>query len=132
MIRRAGSPDAPTWPEVPLDIYKDEPGTWMQVSRRVLFESDQAEFQVRYFELAPGGYTSHEKHEHEHCVVVLRGVGKVLLDDAWHEIGPGDVVHVMPNQPHQFVNNSEGPFGIVCTVNRDRDRPILLGDPPSG
>lgn len=117
------------WEGVPAEEYKDEPGTWKSVSRRVLFESEGSQFQGRYFEIGPGGHTSFEKHRHEHFVTVLSGKGIVMLGDQEHEVGPGDVVHVTTEVPHCFKNPGESPFGILCVVDRVRDRPVLL-DPP--
>ena len=115
-----------SYPSVPLDVYKDEPGTWVSVTRRVLTASAKTSFETRFFEIAAGGYTSFERHEHEHVVVVTRGQGRVRLGDEWSEIGEGDFIHVPQNTPHQFTNESNQPFGIVCIVDRDRDRPVLL------
>jgi quercetin dioxygenase-like cupin family protein len=109
-----------------VTTYKDEPGTWVSVTRRVLNPDAEATFEARYFELAPEGYTSFEKHGHEHFVVVLRGSGRVRLGDEWTEIAEGDTVRVSSMMPHQFINPSQEPFGILCVVDRDRDRPILL------
>jgi len=120
-----------TWPSVELTEYKNEPGTWQDVNRRVLFSSPGSQFETRYFELAPGGYSSHEKHRHEHCVVVLRGEGAVLLDNEWHSVSEGDVVHVSPHQAHQFQNPTSEPFGILCIVDRERDVPQHLGNQPA-
>ena len=106
--------------------YKDEPGTWVGVSRRVLGEPNAVRFETRYFDIAPGGYTSFERHAHEHIVVVLKGTGTVRLGDEAFTIGVGDTVHVAPDQPHQFL--TERGLGILCTVDRDRDRPVLLND----
>ena len=100
----------------------------MDVSRRVLFESDRSQFQVRYFEVAPNGYTSFEEHDHEHCVLVLQGTGEVYLDGDWSVIKEGDLVIVKSGVTHQFRNSSTGVFGIVCIVDKDRDRPRLLGN----
>lgn len=116
------------WPGVERQDYKNEPGTWQDVSRRVLFSTPNSQFETRYFEIAPGGYTSHEKHGHEHCVIVARGSGEVYLDGAWGTVSPGDVVHVPPHAPHQFRNRGTEPFGILCIVDKVRDRPILLGN----
>lgn len=115
-----------TYPGVEVTTYKDEPGTWVAVTRRVLAEGSDTEFETRYFEVAPAGYTSFERHEHEHVVIVQRGRGRVRLNDGWSEIGPGDIVHVASHTPHQFVNAGDEPFGIVCIVDRERDRPTLL------
>ncbi|KAA0224752.1 MAG: hypothetical protein AKCLJLPJ_01673 [Fimbriimonadales bacterium] len=116
------------WNAIPEKQYKDEPGSWQAVARRVLVESPTLAFQTRYFEVGPGGYTSFEKHCHEHVVVVVEGVGRVRLGDAWHPIAPGDVVHVLPNEPHQFRNDGDGRLGFVCIVDAIRDRPTLLRD----
>ncbi|RYG35127.1 cupin domain-containing protein [bacterium] len=115
-----------TYPGVEVTTYKDEPGTWVSVTRRVLAEESGTNFETRYFEVAPGGYTSFERHGHEHVVIVQRGTGRVRLHDEWSDIAQGDTVHVAPNTPHQFVNAGDEPFGIVCVVDRDRDRPVLL------
>jgi ribulose-bisphosphate carboxylase large chain len=123
-----------SYPQVEVTTYKDEPGTWVAVTRRVLAQDSATKFETRYFEVAPGGYTSFEKHGHEHVVVVLRGMGRVRLGDEWSDVQAGDTVHVSGNTPHQFTNPSPEPFGIVCIVDRERDRPVLLdteGNPRS-
>ena len=114
-----------TYPGVEMTTYKDEPGTWVGVTRRVLASDTRAGFETRYFDIAPGGYTSFERHSHEHVVIVLQGSGTVRLGGESHSIASGDAVHVAPNEPHQFL--TEAGMGILCTVDRDRDRPILLG-----
>lgn len=118
------------WPGIDCQTYKNEPGTWVDVSRRVLFATPDSRFETRYFEIGPGGYTSYEEHGHEHCVVVLRGDGEAYLNGEWGTVSVGDVVHVTPHAPHQFRNRSKWPFGILCIVDKDRDRPNLLGNEP--
>ena len=123
MIKRAGSYE---WPDIEILNYKDRPGTFESVTRRKLLDPEGTGFEVRYFEVAENGYTSFEKHEHQHCVVVIRGQGKVRLGNDWTEVGLHDTVHVGPMVPHQFRNTGVEPFGILCVVDRERDRPILL------
>jgi quercetin dioxygenase-like cupin family protein len=115
-----------SWKDVDVDVYKDEPGTWMAVTRRVFEPESNTLFDTRYFEVAAGGYTSFEKHQHEHMVVVLRGRGRVRLGDDWHDIAPFDVIRVESSTPHQFTATEKETLGILCIVNRDRDRPELL------
>ena len=112
------------YPGIEVTTYKDEPGTWLGVTRRVLAGGSGTGFETRYFAVAPGGYTSFERHGHEHVVVVVDGEGEVRLGDEIHALKPGDVVHVGPNEPHQF--RSDTGLGFVCTVDRTRDRPVLL------
>ena len=73
-------------------------------------------FALRYFEIEPGGWTSLDRHAHDHGVVVLRGHGQVLLDQEEHEIAFGDVVYVPPDEVHQFKNSGEEPLGFLCVI----------------
>ncbi|MGI5844232.1 MAG: cupin domain-containing protein [Candidatus Xenobium sp.] len=109
---------------VPTD-YK-ESGDFREVTRRV-FVGDQKEptsFHVRYFEVAPGGFTTLEHHEHAHCVVVLRGCGEVMLNCQTHPLRFADVLYVAPWESHQLRNpHPTEPFGFLCIVDAVRDRP---------
>jgi quercetin dioxygenase-like cupin family protein len=81
---------------------------------------------VRYFEVGPGGYTTHERHEHQHVVIALRGEGEVRLGGEWLPLRFGDVVFVASNDPHQFRALGDEPFGFLCIVDAERDRPVPL------
>jgi quercetin dioxygenase-like cupin family protein len=84
-------------------------------------------FHIRYFEIAPGGFSSLEQHQHEHAVIVLRGQGAVQLGGQLHAIGFGDVVYVAPRERHQFRNPSPNePLGFLCIVDAERDRPVVM------
>ncbi len=118
------------WQGVSATEYKQAGEHWSGVTRTVLVgeTGEKTDFHLRYFELAPNGFTSLEEHEHEHAVVVLRGRGQVQLGEAVHELHFGDTVYVAPREVHQFRNPSAGePFGILCIVNAQRDRPVVKG-----
>jgi ribulose-bisphosphate carboxylase large chain len=120
-----------SWQGVPAGAYKQEAGHWYGVRRTVLVgEAGEATaFQVRYFEIAPGGFSSLEEHTHEHAVVVLRGRGQVQLGDDVYDLGFGDTVYVAPREVHQFRNPSDAePFGFLCVVDAERDRPVVKTD----
>jgi len=124
----AASPDEPhCWEGVPIAAYKLAADHHCGVTRSVLVgeQGEKTAFQVRYFEIAPGGFTTLEKHVHEHVVVVLRGRGEVRLGDQVHALGSGDTVYVAPEEIHQFHNLSASePFGFLCLVDAVRDRPV--------
>ena len=86
---------------------------------------ESTKFDVRYFEIAPGGFSSLESHVHEHAVIVLRGSGEVQLGEAVHALGFGDAVYVAPDEVHQFRNPTSGPFGFLCIVDSQRDKPTV-------
>jgi len=115
------------WEQVPLEDYKATTELWKGITRRELIgkRGESTRFHVRYFELAPGGYSTLEKHEHEHAVMVVRGRGEVQLGCYVYQVGFGDVVYVGPDDPHQFRTHEDAtePFGFVCIVHAERDRP---------
>lgn len=119
-----------TWQDIPLEPYKETTETWKGVTRRELSgkRGESQRFHVRYFEIAPGGYTTLEKHEHEHVVVPLRGRGEVQFGCYIYKVGLGDVVYVAPNDPHQFRNpeDAQEAFGFLCIVNAERDIPMTV------
>ncbi len=115
------------WKGVKSEAYKYGKGDWNKIIRRVLIgDRVKAGSHVRYFEVAPGGQSSFEKHRHEHIVIGIKGTGKVLLGKRSHKIGFLDVVYVSRNTPHQFLNPFKEPFGFICVVPSKRDKPKIL------
>ncbi len=82
-----------------------------------------AKFALRYFEIEPEGYSSLEKHTHVHLVVALRGQGRALVGNRVFELKPHDIVYVPSSTPHRWLNPYSEPFGFLCVVDADRDRP---------
>lgn len=117
------------WEGVPTRAYKQDPGVpYRDVTRQVLFDDPALHCQLRYFEVAPGGYTTLERHEHVHAVVIQRGRGRVLVGEAIAAVAPFDLVRVPPKTWHQFRADDDAPLGFLCLVNHDRDRPELPDD----
>ena len=123
------------WAGVEEQAYKfslgDERGMgWKDVTRHTIGRPDQlgAGFELRYFELEPGGYSSVEKHAHVHLVVVVRGSGRALVGDALIDLSPLDALYVPSLVPHRWLNEGTEPFGFLCTVDADRDAPQPLDD----
>lgn len=85
---------------------------------------EQSEFDLRYFEIAPGGHSSLERHNHTHVIIVARGTGVLLSGESRLTLSQFDVAYVPPQQVHQLRNESPEPFGFFCIVDHDRDRPM--------
>jgi len=118
------------WEGIATQPYKAADGSWSGVTRQLLAGGPRSpsSFELRYFELQPGGRSSHERHQHEHAVVVLRGEGEVLLGERVHALRAGDLVRVAPGDAHQFRNTGGEPLGFLCIVDAERDRPQRVGD----
>jgi quercetin dioxygenase-like cupin family protein len=127
-VVRAGTPG--TWDGIRSEPYRRADGRPAD-ARRALLAGGPASgcaFELRYFELAPGGRTCRERHRHQHAVVVLAGEGEVMLGDAVHLLHAGDLVRVAPGELHQFRNPTANPFGFLCVVDAARDRPVAIGE----
>jgi len=122
------------WPELAVRAYRDDaPGGSLDVTRRRLLSvadgDDALAFELRFFEVAPGGTSSLEHHEHPHAVVVLTGRGTVRLGAERHEIEPFDVVYVAPGEVHRFEASRGESLGFLCVVDSERDRPVPVDEP---
>jgi quercetin dioxygenase-like cupin family protein len=115
------------WPGVPVREYKDDPELYRGVVRRALAGAAAGDaelgFELRSFEVAPGGWTTLERHRHPHAVVVVAGRGEVRLGEASHALAPLDFVFVAPEEAHQFRAAAGERLVFLCVVDRDRDRP---------
>ena len=114
------------WEGAEVKAYKDNPGNWQFVTRQSLMPGSEAASEMRVFQVEVGGFSSFEKHCHEHAVVVITGKGEVRLGNELHPIEPFDAVHVPPMTPHQFRNTGDEPLRFLCVVDRERDRPTHL------
>jgi quercetin dioxygenase-like cupin family protein len=114
------------WQGVELLRYKDEGSApFRDITRQVLFAPPDQASELRYFEIAPGGYSTLERHEHTHAVLILRGRGTVRLGDEIHAIAERDLVTVDPLTWHQFHAAADSALGFLCLVSKERDRPQL-------
>lgn len=87
---------------------------------------ENTSFDLRYFEIEPGGYSSLEKHVHEHVIIGLRGIGVLIKGDKSFNISVNDIAYVSPLEEHQLRNEGETPFGFFCIVDHKRDNPIVV------
>ncbi len=104
------------WEDISIESY--DSSDIKGVTKRVLIGQKEGApyFAMRYFEIEPKGWTSLDKHPHNHGVIVLKGKGKVLLGDEEIEVGFGDAIYVPPNEVHQFKNIGEGVLGFICVI----------------
>lgn len=114
------------WEGVDLLAYKQDDSTpFHAITRQVLFHDPALACELRYFEMAGGGYSTLERHGHAHAVMILRGQGRCLVGTEIRAVGPRDLVTIAPWTWHQFRANADAPMGFLCMVNRERDRPQL-------
>ncbi len=98
-------------------------GSWEGVAPREYLDGllkheliDAPSYRVRYFEVPAGHHTAREQHPHDHGVVIQRGRALVTLGDEQHELGPGDVVYVSPDELHCFEALGDETLGFICVA----------------
>ena len=115
-----------TWERIPQEMYKQDGGSFKGCSRFELLgkRGESTVFHVRYFECDAGGWTTLEHHRHEHAVIGLRGSGEIQLGPHVYPVNVGDCAYTAPGDTHQLRNVGTEPFGFICVVAADRDRPV--------
>lgn len=114
------------WDEVSLLAYKEEGSApFKSITRQVLFQDAELKCEMRYFEVAAGGYSTLERHEHTHGVMILRGAADVMVGGEVKPVKQFDLVRIPPMTWHQFRTRGDEPMGFLCMVNVERDKPQL-------
>jgi mannose-6-phosphate isomerase-like protein (cupin superfamily) len=112
------------WEGVEVKPYKSDDTHFAGITRQTLFEGgDGLACQLRYFEVAPGGWSSLERHHHAHAVMIVRGGGRVLVGARIVEAWTHDLIRVPPLTWHQFQPSGDEPLGFLCMVDCERDVP---------
>lgn len=111
------------WEGISPSSYKPTGTHFAGITRQLLFDGgDGLGCQLRYFELEPNGYSSLERHQHAHAIMVIRGAGRALVGDRILDLARHDLVRVPPLTWHQF-RAGDAPFGFLCLVDCGRDTP---------
>lgn len=122
MIRKFNQ-DEYTWDGVDTLVYKQDNSPFKDVTRQILYNGSwDVPCQFRYFEVKPGGYSTMERHEHTHMVMIFRGSGQCLLGEEVVDVKVGDFIEVPTLQAHQFRANQGDYLGFLCLVNLERDK----------
>ena len=73
-------------------------------------------FQMRLFEVAPGGHTPLHTHEWEHEVYILEGDGILTFEGKEHAFSAGHFVFVPEGREHSFKNTGPDRLAFLCMV----------------
>jgi mannose-6-phosphate isomerase-like protein (cupin superfamily) len=108
-----------------LPYKEDDRALFKSITRQVLFADPELDGELRYFEMAAGGFSTLERHEHMHAVLILRGRGHCLVGEEVKAVETRDLVTVPAMTWHQFRATQGEPLGFLCMVNATRDKPQL-------
>jgi Asp-tRNA(Asn)/Glu-tRNA(Gln) amidotransferase A subunit family amidase/quercetin dioxygenase-like cupin family protein len=78
-------------------------------------------YSFRVFTVDPSGHTPYHQHPYEHLNYVIEGHGTLIEENgAEREIKKGDFALVLPNETHQYRNESKDePLVMICAVPKE-------------
>src|SRR4030088_1706816 len=111
-----------------LPYKEDGRALFKSITRQVLFSDPEMHGELRYFEMEPGGFSTLERHEHMHAVLILRGRGHCLVGTEVKPIETRDLITVPPMTWHQFRATKGEALGLWGRENQPRKKPQLPTD----
>jgi len=94
----------------------DEEGAYNVKVKYLLHKGVGAKnLQLRLFKIDVEGYTSLEKHAHEHEVFILQGTALLRGRNQEITVGPRSVIFIPSFEEHQFKNIGDEPVEFLCT-----------------
>jgi quercetin dioxygenase-like cupin family protein len=73
-------------------------------------------FAMRLCEMEPGGHSPLHGHAWEHELFILEGEGVAVGENEERKVKAGDAVFVLPNERHQFRNDSKKMLKFLCLI----------------
>lgn len=89
-------------------------------------ESSRLPVAVQTWELSPGGSEGMHTHEPgeqglDELYLVLAGTARMRVDDAVHDLGPGDSVLASAGTEHDLVNTGDGLLRVLVVWGKQQD-----------
>ena len=82
-------------------------------------EDGSPNFSFRVFTIEPGGHTPLHNHPFEHLNYIIEGRGEVVQKSGSQSLKKGDFILILPDEVHQYRNNSDRPLVMICAVPKE-------------
>ncbi len=73
-------------------------------------------FDIKLFEMQPGGYSPLHSHPAEHQIIVIGGEGTVSNGENPKPIKSGNAISIQGNEPHQFKSTGDKPLMFLAVT----------------
>ncbi len=107
--------------EEPLSIRGGAVGVYTQW---LVNKDDGSKYAVRRQVVKPGGKAPLHRHAYAETFVVLRGVGRMTVDNDVIDVKPGMCIFVKPNTPHSIVNIGNEDLELITIISYEDDMSI--------
>jgi len=102
--------------EIPAREVKTEGAEQVTIRWLVSTKDGAPSFQMRLFEVGPGGRTPLHSHEWEHEVYILEGNGTLSYEGEKYPFTKGYFAFVPAGREHSFINTGENTLSFICVV----------------
>lgn len=87
-------------------------------------KDDGSKYAVRRQVVKPGGKAPLHRHAYAETFIVLRGVGRMTVDNEIIDVKPGMCIFVKPNTPHSITNTSNEDLELITIISYEEDMSI--------
>ena len=83
---------------------------WSEIAHELVGEEHGLDVTLLFVDAEPGRGPALHRHPYAEVILVQEGEADLELDGERHVAREGDIVIVLPNQAHSFVNSGRGPL----------------------
>jgi|YelNatPaOPRAMG01_1025707.scaffolds.fasta_scaffold56585_4 quercetin dioxygenase-like cupin family protein len=73
-------------------------------------------FDIKFFEMQPGGYSPQHSHPEQHQILVISGAGTVSDGKKTKPIQSGDIISILADEPHQLKTTGDTPLRFLAVT----------------
>jgi quercetin dioxygenase-like cupin family protein len=93
-----------------MPIIRRDQLPWSEIAHELVGAEHGLGITLLFVEAEPGRGPALHRHPYAEVMIVQEGEAELTLDGERHEARPGDIVVVLPNQAHSFLNSGRGPL----------------------
>ncbi len=88
-------------------------GTWI---RWLIGKDDAPTFSMRLFEVEVDGHIKAHRHPWEHEIFILKGKGRIRINNRLYDVGEGYYIYIPPNVEHEYWNIGDSKLVFLCMI----------------
>ena len=96
--------------DLPKDMAEKTTIRWL-----ITREDGSVNFAMRYFVMEPGGVINPHSHPWEHGIFIVKGGGKVRIDDEEYDVKEGTFLFIPPDASHSYYASNNG-MEFICVI----------------
>jgi quercetin dioxygenase-like cupin family protein len=93
-----------------MPIIKRDQLPWSEIAHELVGAEHEVGITLLFVDAEPGHGPALHRHPYAEVIIVQEGEADLTLDGERHVARAGDIVVVLPNQAHSFVNSGSGPL----------------------